>query len=66
LEMFMLFIWWTPQEISKITTTCNALDDGIRIADEATVAESCMCIYSLLYCLFNFPLTTSSFFDFCF
>jgi hypothetical protein len=44
LEMFMLFIWWTLQEISKITTTCNALNDGIRIAHEATVAESCMCI----------------------
>ena len=59
-EVFMLFIWWTLQEISKITTTCNALDDGIRIADEATFLESCMCIYSLLYCPFNFLLTTSS------
>jgi hypothetical protein len=42
MEMFMLFIGWTLQEISKITTTCNALDDGIRIADEATFPESCM------------------------
>ncbi len=57
----MLFIWWTLQEISKITTTCNALDDGITIADEATFLESWMCIYSLLYCPFNFLLTTSSF-----
>ena len=61
LEMFMLFIWWTQQEISNITTTtCNALDDGIRIAHEATVAESCMCAFSLLYCPFIFLLTTSS------
>ncbi len=66
LETFMFFIWWTPQEISKITTTCNALDDGIRIAHEATVAESCMCTFSLLYCPFIFLLTASSFFDFCF
>ena len=62
LETFMFFIWWTPQEISNITTTtCNALDDGIRIAHEATVAESCMCAFSLLYCPFIFLLTTSSF-----
>ncbi len=58
LETFMLFIWWTPQKISKITTTCNALDDAIRIAHEATVAESCMCAFSLLYCPFIFLLTT--------
>ena len=59
LETFMFFIWWTPQEISNITTTtCNALDDGIRIAHEATVAESCMCAFSLLYCPFIFLLTT--------
>jgi hypothetical protein len=61
LEMSMLFIWWTLQEITKITTTCNALDDCIGIADEATFLESCMCIYSLLYCPFNFALMTSSF-----
>ncbi len=52
LETFVLFIWWTPQEISNITTTCNALDDGIRIAHEATVAESCMCAFSSLCCPF--------------
>ena len=63
LETFMFFIWWTPQEISNITTTCNALDDGIRIAHEATVAESCMCAFSSLCCLFNFLLTTFSFFE---
>jgi hypothetical protein len=57
LEMFMLFIWWTLQEISKITTTCNVLDDDIRIAHEATVVESCMCAFSLLYCPFIFGKT---------
>jgi hypothetical protein len=62
LEMFMLFIWWTLQEISNITTTCNALDDGIRVAHEATVAEFCMCAFSSLYCPFIFLLTMFSFF----
>ena len=55
LETFMFVIWWTPQEISNITTTtCNALDDGIRIAHEATVAESCMCAFSSFYCPLSF------------
>ena len=44
LETLMLFIWWTLQEISTLTTTCNALDNGIRIAHEATVAESFICV----------------------
>jgi hypothetical protein len=45
-EMSMLFIWWTPQEVSKviqICTTCNALKDGIRIADDICIDESCVC-----------------------
>ncbi len=49
-EMSMLFIWWTPQEVSKflqISTTCNALEDGIRIADDICVDESCVCFGSM-------------------
>ena len=45
-QMLMLFIWWTPQEISKISTTCNALEDGIRIANDICVDESCICLGS--------------------
>jgi hypothetical protein len=46
-EMLMLFIWWTPQEISKMNTTSNALEDGIRIAGDVSVDESCICIGSM-------------------
>jgi hypothetical protein len=56
LETFMLFVCWTLQEIRKITTTCNALGDGISIVDEATVAESCMCVvntYISSSCILN-------------
>ncbi len=45
-KMSMLFIWWTLQEVSiiiQIRTTCNALEDGIRIADDICVDESCVC-----------------------
>ena len=45
-KMLMLFIWWTPQEISKISTTCNALEDDIRIADDICIDESCVCLSS--------------------
>ena len=38
----MFFIWWSLQEIRHMNTTCNALKKGIRIADYATVSESCM------------------------
>jgi hypothetical protein len=37
LEMLMLFTWLTPQEVVTITqicTTCNALEDGMGIADD--------------------------------
>ncbi len=39
-KMLMLFIWWTSQEISKISTTCSEFEDGIRIADDVSVDES--------------------------
>ncbi len=45
-EMLMLFSWWTLQEVVTITqicTTCNALEDGIQIADDICIDESCLC-----------------------
>ncbi len=36
------FIWWSLQEIRHMNTTCNALEDGIWIANHITVFESCM------------------------
>ena len=39
---FMFIIWWTLQEIRHMNTTCNALEDGIWIADHVTISQSCM------------------------
>jgi hypothetical protein len=38
--MPVVFAWWTQKEFRQMSTTCNYLEDGIRIADDIRVLES--------------------------
>ncbi len=36
-ETLVAFAWWTQKEFRQMSTTCNYLEDGIRIADDVRV-----------------------------